>query len=311
MPRLTLLPSALLVAVICAPMWLLVEQVDAAETAETVLIRQTLDKDRVGRRRGDVDLIRSSYLETFVAYSGNGLADPVGWTVVHEDPDSYLEALGADLADNRYDVVRTVLILTVLKDMAIGAVVDSGQVIDRASGVVHPYKDKSLWSFRKIEDRWLAESVVQALGDSAAGLFSGTPSTSAEIEEFLKDEASAWNDGNSSAIAASFAPESRILDAAGKSDPISWIILFTGMPEYNSWVDSRLQSVDYTLERDILQTSVGPTGSQGLAVARERLVARHQLGTAEHKVERLVVWTLSKQSGDWQISNLLLNARRQ
>ena len=309
MPRLALLLSALII-VTSVPMWLLVETVEAADTAETVLIRQTLEKDRFGRRRGDVELIRSSYHEDFVAYDGHDLADPVGWTVSHEDPDSYMEALASDLADKRYDVDRTVLFLTVLENMAIGAVVDSGDVIDRSLGTSLPYKNKSLWSFRKIEDRWLATSLVQALGDSAAGPFAGTPSSSAEIEQFLSDEAAAWNDGSGSGITGALDPQPRIVDAADKFDPAGWILLFTGLPEYSGWLDLRLQTVDYELERQVLHCSVGPTGTQALAVGHERLAARHQLGTARHDRERTVVWTLSKQSGDWLITNLFLNIRR-
>ena len=290
-------------------MW--VETAGAAETAETVLIRQTLDKDRVGRRRGDVDLIRSAYDESFVAYSGNGFADPLAWTVVHEDPDAYTEALAADLANHRYDTVRTVLFLTVVENMAIGAVVDSGDVIDRSSKVSRPFRDKSLWSFRKIEDRWLAQSVMQTLGDSTAGPFSGPSSPSPEIEQFLIDDAAAWNDGNAGAIVGSFDLESQIVDAAGKWDPAARIILFTGVPEYSDWLDSRLQVIDYELERKILHTSVGAGGIEALAVAHEKLTARHQLGAAVHNTERVVVWTLSKQTGDWRGTSLVLNSRRQ
>jgi hypothetical protein len=308
MPRLALLFLALTVTAV--PMW--VETAGAAETAETVLIRQTLDKDRVGRRRTDVDLIRSSYDKNFVAYSANGFADPVAWTVQHEDPDAYTQAVAADLAEYRYDTVRTVLILTVLESMAIGAVVDSGDVIDRSSSVSRPFRDKSLWSFRKVEDRWLAQSVVQTLGDSAAGPFTGQRSpASPEIEQFLKEDAAAWNEGNHGAIAGSFDLESRIIDAAKKFDPAAWIILFTGVPEYGDWLDSRLRVVDYDLEREILHTSVGANGTEALAVAHERLTARHRLGTATHSTDRLVVWTLSKRTGDWLVSSLLLNSRRQ
>ena len=307
MPRLTLLFLALTVTL--SPMW--VETAGAAETAETVLIRQTLDKDRVGRRRSDVDLIRSAYDESFVAYSGNGFADPLAWTVLHEDPDAYTEALAADLAENRYETVRTVLVLTVLENMAIGVVVDSGDVIDRSSKASRPFKDKSLWSFKKVEDRWLARSVMQTLGDRTAGQFSGPGSPSPEIQQFLIDDAAAWNDGNAGAIVGSFDLEARIVDAARKWDPVARIILFTGVPEYGDWLDSRMRVVDYELEREVRHTSVGPGGTEALAVAHERLTARHQLGTAVHSTERTVVWTLSKQTGDWRVTSLLLNSRRQ
>ena len=306
MPRLALRLLALTVAIV--PMSF--ETTEAAETAETVLIRQTLDKDRVGRRRGDVDLIRSAFADRFVTYNGNGFADPVGWSVEHEDPGAYTAALAADLSANRYDIVRTVLFLTVLEHKAIGAVVDSGNVVDRSSGVSQPFRDKSLWSFRKYEDRWLATSVVQALGDSAAGPFQGPPSSHPEIQQFINSDAANWNDGDAGAIAGSLDLESRIVDSASKFDPAGWVLLFTGVQEYGDWLDSRMQVVDYELERKLLHSSVGPGGTEGLAVAHERLTARHKLGTATHGIERVVFWTLSKRTGDWLITNQFANIRR-
>ena len=309
MPKPALLLPVLIVSTSLS-LCLGVEKAEAAETAETVLIRQTLDKDRVGRRRGDVDLIRSAYHEDLVVYDGNGFADPVGWMVQYEDPDSYTDALAADLADQRYDIDRTVLFLTVLESRAIGAVIDSGDVVDRSSGGSRPFREKSLWSFEKVADRWLATSLVHALGDSAAGPFTGTPQSSTEVEEFLKEETAAWNRGAAGVIAGSFDPECRIVDAVDAFDPAGWIILFSGLAEYADWLESRLQLVDYELEREILHSSVGPTGTEALAVGHERLSARHQLGTAQHAADRVVVWTLSKRTGDWLITDLILNVRR-
>ena len=309
MPRFALFLAALILFT-SLPLVHNVGDAGAAETAETVLIRQTLEKDRFGRRRGDVDLIRSAHHEDLVVYGGNNLADPVGWTVQHEDPDSYIDALAKDLASRRYNIDRTVLFLTVLEHRAIGAVVDSGDVVDRSSGESLPFREKSLWSFEKVEDRWLAIALVQALGDSAAGRFEGTPRSDAEVVEFLKEEAAAWNSGDAGAITGSFAPEARIIDGVDKFDPLGWLIIFSGLPEYGDWLDSRLQLVDYELQREILHSYTGPTGTEALAVGRERLAARHRLGAAEHTTERLVLWTLSKRTGDWSITNLFLNVRR-
>ena len=161
-----------------------------------------------------------------------------------------------------------------------------------------------------VADRWLATSLVHALGDSAAGPFTGTPQSSTEVEEFLKEETAAWNRGAAGVIAGSFDPECRIVDAVDAFDPAGWIILFSGLAEYADWLESRLQLVDYELEREILHSSVGPTGTEALAVGHERLSARHQLGTAQHAADRVVVWTLSKRTGDWLITDLILNVRR-
>ena len=71
-----------------------------------------------------------------------------------------------------------------------------------------------------------------------------------------------------------------------------------------------MRVVDYELEREILHSSVGPGGTEALAVAHERLTARHKLGTATHGTERFVLWTLSKHTGDWLVTSLHANIRR-
>ncbi|MDA0335934.1 MAG: hypothetical protein O2782_12265, partial [bacterium] len=53
-----------------------------AETTETILIRQALEKDRSGRRRGDVELVLSAYdRDRVVIYDADGSSDGRGWSV--------------------------------------------------------------------------------------------------------------------------------------------------------------------------------------------------------------------------------------
>ena len=78
----------------------------AAETPETLLIRQALSNDRFGHRRGDLDLALSAFAEHCVVYEGNGSADPRAWSVLHESRTSFAEALGTSAARRKVAAAR-------------------------------------------------------------------------------------------------------------------------------------------------------------------------------------------------------------
>ena len=125
----------------------------AAETPETLLIRQSLGNDKFGHRRGDVDLALSTYAENFVAYEGHNSADPRSWSVLHEDRAGFAQALATDLKTNRYDMERAVPFVLVLEKKAIATTLDSGQVVDLQSSAARPLKVQRLWTFSKTEEK--------------------------------------------------------------------------------------------------------------------------------------------------------------
>ena len=283
--------------------------VNAADTPETLLIRQALNNDKFGLRRGidHLDLALSAYTENFVAYAGNNTGDPRGWSVLHEGKENFAAALEADLKANRYDIDRTVPFVLVREKKAIVTTIDSGQVIDRQTGASRTLNAKRLWTFIKIEDKWLATAFVQDLGDSLDGTHQ--PSIDApEIKDLLDREKEGWEDGSPGAIMGLFEEEFIGYDGTDTHAPATWTILFSNALELEKWLDKRLRKTQYTINREILYTTVGKNGQEALAVTFDRLSTGYgDIGTVTHQRDRYVLWTMSRRSGSWKITNMLYN----
>ncbi len=122
----------------------------AAETAETVLIRQTLEKDRSGLRRGDAELVASAVAGNFVHYDARGYMDPVGWTIPEGSVSSYAEALEADLAARRYDISRTVTLFQNVWVLSVGDDIGQPQAVLVNDGDEEVYQPAGLGNGRTV-----------------------------------------------------------------------------------------------------------------------------------------------------------------
>jgi len=277
------------------------------ETAETVLIRQAIEKDRTGRRRGDAELATSVYAENFVAYAGHNLIDPVGWTVQHENPESYRASLGEVLQRTRYDIRRSVTFLHVWKEKAMVTTVDSGWVVDRASGGKSEYASTSFWMFHKDGEDWLVTGLIEALGDTTAGPHPGTGAApDADIAALLEEEAKGWRDGDATAILSCFGDDFTGYEGFFSSNPALWYIILENAEEMDEWLEDRLPLVDYELQRQVIHTSLNADGTEALAVTREQVTASPNQGDVKHRLDRRVVWTLSRKTGTWKVTNMML-----
>ena len=284
----------------------------AGVETEGVLIRQALEKERFGKRRGDVELMVGVYAPNFVVYDGGGAADAMGWTVVHESGPSYAAALEDELTRHRHDVIRLVPFLKVIESVAVVTTVDSGEVIDRASGTRRPYRMQGLWTFRKVEEDWLATSFVSNVGDSTLGPFTGSQSSGSrgsEVMDALQAEAEAWNGGDAGSVAGFLDEDFVAYDAYDKWDPATWLIIFSNPLEFRTWLDRRFDLTDYQIERQIVHLSIGSDGNAAIAVTADKVSTSHRLGSATHRRDRHVLWTLSRRSGDWKATNMILNTR--
>jgi hypothetical protein len=312
-----------------------------ADAAATLLIHQALGKELSGRRRGNIELMASAYDEKrFVVYDGGGRVDPVGWKVVHESASEYARALEEDLRASKYDIQRTYLLVNVLEGRAFVAVVDSGSVIDPATGaasqywvnvlegrafvavvdsgsVIDPatgaasqYWVNDLWFFEKRDEEWFATGFVHDIGDSTAGRFAGDVAVDRELAEFLEEEAQEWRDGSAGSLSGFYDDRITVVDAYGLVTPASWIIVFSGEKVWKEWLDNRLELTTYDLEREVVHTSMGASGTEALAVAHEKVTVGHTLGDANHSADRHVMWTLSKRGGSWRVTNLFWHLRR-
>ncbi len=283
--------------------------VRAAETPETVLIRQALNNDKFGLRRGIdyLDLALSAYAENFAAYVGHNTADPRGWSVLYEGKEAFARILEADLKANRYDMERAIPFILVREKKAIATTVDSGKVINRQTGASHPFKTQRLWTFIKIEEKWLATAFVQDIGDTTAG--PRQPSMDApEVQLILQREKEAWEDGNAGAILGLFDEEFIGYDGKDEHAPASWIILFSNALELEKWLGKRLKTAQYSINREVLYTTVGENRKEALAVTLDHLSTGYEeFGPAIHQQNRYVLWTLSRRSGSWKITNMLYN----
>ena len=282
-----------------------------ADAAATLLIHQALGKELSGRRRGNIELMASAYDEKrFVVYDGGGRVDPVGWKVVHESASEYARALEEDLRASKYDIQRTYLLVNVLEGRAFVAVVDSGSVIDPATGAASQYWVNDLWFFEKRDEEWFATGFIHDIGDSTAGRFAGDVAVDRELAEFLEEEAQEWRDGSAGSLSGFYDDRITVVDAYGLVTPASWIVVFSGEKVWKEWLDNRLELTTYDIERKVVHTSMGASGTEALAVAHEKVTVGHTLGDANHSADRHVMWTLSKRGGSWRVTNLFWHLRR-
>ncbi len=278
-------------------------QIDAAETPETILIRQTLSNDLSGHRRGDDELVLTAYDQNFAAYNAHGSADPRAWTITHESRDAFAAALTSDLAANRYETERTIPSIQVRAPVATATTIDSGQVIDRQSGAMQRVRMTRFWTLLKREDRWQVTAVVENLGDSTATIAAST--LNGEITAVLNREKEAREAGDGAAITALFAEHFSGYNGKDVLTPATWQLIFNGSEELEKHLKRRLPYVHYQLDRTMLHTHV--KGQEALAITHEKISATHERGPAKHEDERYVLWTLSRRSGAWKITNMLYN----
>ena len=281
----------------------------ASEATEGVIIRQALEKERFGRRRGDAELALGICSPGFVVYDGAGAEDMLAWTVKHSSPEAFATSLAEELESTRFDVLRSVTFLKVIENEAIVAVVDSGHAIALASGERRPYRSANLWRFRKQEDRWLATSLVSDFGDSTLGPFTGLPAdkAAAGVVETLRAEAEGWNAGDARAIVSNLDEHFTAFDAYGKFGIATWLIIFNNPQGYESWLTKRFDLTDYKMKRTIVHVSVN--GDEALAVTADDVVTSYRLGSATHGENRHVFWTLSRRSGDWKIVDMVRHTK--
>lgn len=275
----------------------------AGETPETLLIRQALANDISGYRRADAELALKAYHPHFVAYQGHANGDPRAWTVLHENRDAFASQLAADVSTQRYEVVRTVPFIAVRATHAIATSLDSGRVVNRQTSEAALVAVRRFWTFLKEEDDWLATAMVADLGDTLLPV-AGAPANG-EIAQLLQSESQAWEAG--SGILGFFDANFTGYDALGAFKPASYKIAFSGSEELEKWLDKRLPYVQYDLDRKVLHTAVGPAGTEALAVTREEVAVEHVKGPAKHDKERYVLWTLSRRTGSWKITNMVFD----
>ena len=278
----------------------LVAPLPAGETAETVVIRQILEKDRFGRRRGDAETVTHGYdRNRFVVYDGAGSIDARAWTVRYASLGEYQASLEADLAANRYDISRSVPFLKVWKNRAFATTLDSGVVIDRAGDSRRAFVQRTLWSFRKDDEKWQATSLVVAVGDTSDGGSAGRledPDVAAALEEDARN----WSEGRGADILGGVHEDFVGIDCYHSSNPAAWLTVFADREEFAGWLERRLELVDYDIERTLLHAV--SMGDEAVAVTRDRITAAYTAGDARLEQDRVSAWLLTRSDGGWRIT---------
>ena len=277
----------------------------SSETPETILIRQTLRLDLSGKRRSDSDIALSAYNKNFVAYNAGNNNDPRRWNVIVEGRQALGNNLKNDLKTYRYELQRTIQNIKVRGLVATATSLDSGKVVNRDTGEIEPVYETQFWTLVKEDDDWSISSNVRNVGNNSVG------STKYYIDEDIKTLmtriSKARQSGNLSTT--DFFSKNFIgYDANNNFDPVSWNIIFSGSEEFSKYLDQRTPHIDYTINRSLTSTHVGPSGHEAIAMTRETVLARHKKGESKHNIKRNVFWTLSKQNeGDWKVTSMAYN----
>lgn len=272
----------------------------AAETAETILIRQALERDRSGRRRGDADLVMSAYDEDrFVHYDAGGSIDPRAWSVRHAARGDVETALEQELATKRFDIERAVLLINVWKDKAFVTTLDTGRVVDVATGARTAHTDQRLWTFRKRDEEWLATGVISALGDTADAPAAGRIADES-VAAAVRDIAGEWSGDSPSGVAGTLTEEAVLVDGYFSSNPAKWLIIFADREETEEWLDERFAAVDYTVQSTVLHAV--SRGDEAIAVSDETVRADYAAGDGSLEQQRRNIWLLTRSGGSWRVA---------
>ncbi len=282
-------------------------QARAAETPETILIRKTIDNEKFAKRRGNAEQMLESYIEEVAVYEGHGTIDPRGWTVLHESRSDLGRSLPIQLQAKRFDFDRVmpfILVLVPQHEKAIATTIDSGVVIDKATGKSEPLFEERLWFFDKIDDEWLVSGYVQNLGDSTTvGIirpFDPVP----ELNELLEQEKEAWEQGSPGSIAGFYTEKMAAYSGEKEVKPATWKIIFGHTEDWESWLTKRLGNATYEIDRSVVYATLGDNGQEAVAVTRETVTTKYDKGPAEHSLDRYVLWLASRKGGSWKINHV-------
>ena len=170
-------------------------EINAAETPETILIRQTLRMDLSGKRRSDSDLVISAYDKNFVAYNAGNIDDPREWNVLFEGRQSLLNSLESDLKNNKYELQRTIPTIKVRGMVATATSLDSGNVVNRNTGEIQTIYETKFWTLVKRDEKWTISSTIRNIGKE--NIKSTNQSVDKDIEALLIEISNARESDNS------------------------------------------------------------------------------------------------------------------
>lgn len=286
----------------------------AAETTETIAIREVFAKEVTGWKRGDVNLALSAYAPYFTGYNGAESADPADWRVCCENLDRLEERLTEEFSRTRYDIYRVPVYFNVSVPVAEKAIVvteESGTRTDRGTGAQEAFEYTNLWTFAKIEDKWKITSFVYRTSPDTVA--SGTPYDLFPTEDetgtdpqdplwrTLEKEAKGWQESSGGAIASLCTEEFTGYEGYGNADLKTWQVNFSDTDILKAFFKKRFSRAEYEMSRTPVHFSI--LGDKALVVTAEKGKTSHRATGATREFDARTLWTLVKKGGGWRITS--------
>jgi len=284
----------------------------AAETTETIAIREVFAREATGWKRGDVDLSISTYAPYFTGYYGAESEDPALWRVCLSDLDQLEARLTEEFAKMRYDIYRVPVYFHVIADKALVVTEESGTRKDRATGAEDVFAYINLWMFAKIEDRWkITGFVYRTSPDTVASetydLFPVNDETGealpGPLASMLEKDTKGWRDASTGAITSLCTEEFTGYEGFGNSDIKLWQVTFSDTDILRAFYRKRFPRTRYEVSRSPVHFSI--SGDKALMVTEEEGAATHQATGMKRTFDRRTLWMLERKGGGWKVAGIV------
>lgn len=298
------------VAAVLACVW--ISTTCAAETTETIAIREVFAKEVTGWKRGDVDLTISAYAPYFTGYYGAESEDPALWRVCLSNLDQLEARLTEEFSKIRYDIYRVPVYFHVIANKALVVTEESGTRTDRATGVSDEFAYINLWMLAKIEERWKITGFVHrtspdTLASQTYDLFPVNDETGAAppgpLANMLEKDTKGWQDGSTGTITSLCTEEFTGYEGFGNSGIITWQVNFSDTDILRAFCKKRFSRTGYEVSRSPVHFSM--SGDKALMVTEEEGATTHQATGMKRTFDGRTLWMLEKKGGGWKVAGLV------
>jgi len=126
-----------------------------------------------------------------------------------------------------------------------------------------------------------------------------------KIRSLLSNEASAWNRGRAGTILSSYASSFAGYSGKRSNDPRKWEVTFSSKEEFKDFVEKRLSSMSYSVERRVLY--INYRGDRAICLTRDSGKTTYKETGQERSFERYTLWTLVKEDDEWKVTSFIFD----
>ncbi len=123
------------------------------------------------------------------------------------------------------------------------------------------------------------------------------------IRTVLSNEASSWNRGKLNSILSNYVSSFVGYDGKESVDAKTWEVLFSGKEEFKNFIEERLSSISYSMERRVLY--INYREDQALCLTRDFGKTKYKETGEERPFERHTFWTLIKEGDEWKVTSFI------